>query len=86
MDKLPPIPSPPGTVFREFRVAVLPFVVFATVLGLTVYTWSNYVGPSNFVGEVAPIRTVVSSTQPGHLTLLNVGLLDRIREGLSEGG
>ncbi len=45
MDKLPRIPSPPGTVWREFRVTVMPYIVFAAVLGLTAVTWRSDVGP-----------------------------------------
>ena len=81
MDKLPRIPSPPGTVWREFRVTVLPFVVFAVVLGLTVVSWRNYVGPSALVGEVEAVRSVIASAQPGRVTQLKVTRLQRVKAG-----
>ena len=56
MEKLPQIPSPPGTAFREFRITVMPFLTFAAVLAATVILWRQYVGPSSMVGEVLRAR------------------------------
>ena len=81
MDKLPRIPSPPGVWLRELRIAVLPFVVFTVVLGLTIVTWQRYVGPSALVGEVEAIRAFVSSPQDGRIASLTVDVLDRVRAG-----
>lgn len=81
MDKLPPIPSPPGVAFREFRVRVLPLLAFAGVVAFTAFLWRGYVGPSSWVGEVQMIRTVVSAVQPARVTQIKVGLLDRVTVG-----
>jgi len=81
MEKLPPIPSPPGTAFREFRIGILPYLVFLGAVGLTIYSWKNYVGPSALIGEVQMLRSVVSATQPSRLTQLKVSLLDRVTVG-----
>ncbi|MBN9693211.1 MAG: HlyD family efflux transporter periplasmic adaptor subunit [Verrucomicrobia bacterium] len=81
MDKLPRIPSPPSVWFRELRIAVLPFLTFAIVLGLTVVTWRSYVGPTSLVGEVEMVRNFISSPQSGRLISLNVGLLDTVTAG-----
>ncbi|MFM7100719.1 MAG: HlyD family secretion protein [Verrucomicrobiota bacterium] len=67
MENLPPIPSPPGTAFREFRVNVLPALAFLVVLGFTVWLWRNQVGPANLVGEVEMRRAVLTSVQPGRV-------------------
>lgn len=85
MAKLPRIPSPPRVIFREIRIAVLPFVAFAVVLGLTAVTWRNYVGPATLVGEVEPVRAYVSTPQDGQLITLSVGLLDRVSIGQTVG-
>lgn len=80
-ERLPRIPSPPGTAFREFRVRFLPVIAFAAVLSGTVVTWQSYVAPSNWVGEVETVRSVVSSTQPGRLAELAVGHLQQVSAG-----
>jgi len=85
MDKPTRIPSPPHVVFREIRVAVLPFVAFAVVLGLTILTWRSYVGPGMMVGEVEPVRGFINAPQSGKITVLNVGLLDRVSAGQTIG-
>ncbi len=85
MTKLRRIPSPPRVIFREIRIAVLPFIAFAVVLGLTLVTWRNYVGPAALVGEVEPVRAYVSSPQDGQLIMLSVGLLDPVSVGQTVG-
>lgn len=79
--KLPPIPSPPGTAFREFRINVLPILAFAGVLTAAVQTWRGYVGPSSIVGEAEAVRTVVSSHQAGRVVQLLVGPLQKVSAG-----
>ena len=81
MEKLPHIPSPPGAAFREFRIAVVPGLVFAAVLVLAVLTWRNYVGPSQLVGEVEAIRSLVSAPQAGQILDLRVSFLQRVSQG-----
>jgi len=81
MDKLPRIPSPPGTVWREFRVTVMPYIVFAAVLGLTAVTWRSYVGPSSLVGEVEAVRAPVAAPQAGRIVELDVRHMDRVSKG-----
>lgn len=79
--KLPPIPSPPGTAFREFRITVLPFLMFGLVLVVTAYLWTGYVGPSTLVGEVASNRAIVSCPHPGRVVQLRVGHLQKVLAG-----
>jgi multidrug resistance efflux pump len=81
MEKLPVIPSPPGTTFREFRHSVLPYVVFTVMLVSTVVMWRRYVGPSAWVGEVEMTRSLVSASQPSRITRVLVGPLEKVREG-----
>ncbi|MEN9676171.1 MAG: hypothetical protein RIS76_2067 [Verrucomicrobiota bacterium] len=81
MEKLPHIPSPPGAAFREFRIAVVPGLVFAAVLVLAILTWRNYVGPSQLVGEVEAIRSLVSAPQAGQILDLRVSFLQRVSQG-----
>ncbi|HTH46776.1 MAG TPA: hypothetical protein VMB21_04645 [Candidatus Limnocylindria bacterium] len=81
MDKLPRIPSPSGTVWREFRVTAMPIIAFIVVLILAILLWRSYVGPSAIVGEVETVRSIIASTQPGHLTQMKVTLLQRVKAG-----
>ncbi len=81
MDKLPRIPSPSGTVWREFRVTAVPIVAFVIVLILTIILWRTYVGPSTVVGEVETVRSIVASAQPGRVTQMKVTLLQRVKAG-----
>lgn len=80
-EKLPTIPSPPGTAFREFRIRYLPAITFASVLTMTAVTWQNYVAPSNLVGEVESVRSIITSTQPGRLAELSVNHLQHVLAG-----
>ncbi len=81
MDKLPRIPSPSGTVWREFRVTAVPIVAFVIVLILTIILWRTYVGPSTVVGEVETVRSIVASAQPGRVTQMKVTLLQHVKAG-----
>lgn len=78
---LPRIPTPPGTALREFRISILPVLTFAVVLGLTLATWRNYVGPSQLVGEVSAERAWVLPNESGTLVQIRVGLLERVTNG-----
>lgn len=60
---------------------MVPGLVFAAVLVLTLITWRNYVGPSQLVGEVEAIRSLVSAPQTGQLLDLQVSFLQRVSKG-----
>ena len=76
-----PIPTPAGTLFREFRIQAFPYIAFMLVVGLTVWLWRGYVGPATWVGEVESVRGVVSSVGPGRLAQLQVDALQRVTAG-----
>jgi multidrug efflux pump subunit AcrA (membrane-fusion protein) len=78
---LTPIPTPAGTLFREFRIQAFPYIAFTLVVGLTVWLWRGYVGPATWVGEVESVRGVVSSMGPGRLAQLQVDALQRVTAG-----
>lgn len=78
---LKPIPTPPGTWFREFRIQTFPYIAFVLVLGATVWLWRGYVGPSTLVGEVESVRGIVSSIGPGRLAQVQVDALQRVTAG-----
>lgn len=80
-ESLPPIPTPPGTLFREFRIQAVPYIAFVLVIGATVWLWRGYVGPATLVGEVESVRGVVSSMGPGRLAQVQVDALQRVTAG-----
>lgn len=81
MAKLTPIPTPPGTAWREFRIRYLPALMFIGVLGATAMIWRDYVGPSSMVGEVEMIRAVITSSQAGRVALLNAAHFQVVTAG-----
>ncbi len=76
-----PIPTPAGTLFREFRIQAVPYIAFAMVVGITAWLWQGYVGPATWVGEVESVRGVVSSIGPGRLAHVQVDALQRVTAG-----
>jgi multidrug resistance efflux pump len=78
---LTPIPTPAGTLFREFRIQAVPYIAFAMVVGITAWLWQGYVGPATWVGEVESVRGVVSSIGPGRLAHVQVDALQRVTAG-----
>lgn len=75
--KLPPIPTPFSQVLREFRIQVLPFIVFAlSVVGIVIL-WRNTVAPVGIVGFVDTNQVYVTSLQDGLVSELFV---DRFQE------
>ncbi|MSU31933.1 MAG: HlyD family efflux transporter periplasmic adaptor subunit [Pedosphaera sp.] len=80
-EALKPIPSPPGALFKEFRIAFLPFLLFALVAGLTLQVWRGYVGPSSLMGEVESVKSVIASMNAGRLAQVQVDALQRVLAG-----
>jgi multidrug resistance efflux pump len=81
MDPLPPIPTPRAQVWREFRIQMLPFLVFAGVVVTVVLLWRAYVVPSPVVGEVETITNRVVTLADGHITDLLVDRFERVTNG-----
>lgn len=81
MDTLPPIPTPPAQRWREFRIQVLPLIVFGFILVAVVVVWRNFIQPVGVVGEVEAIRANVTSLQEGLLAELTVDLFEQVTNG-----
>src|SRR5436190_5399880 len=80
-EALPPIPTPPGQRWREFRVRAMPLFVFVVVLAAMVLMWSKYVQPVLIVGLVETNAVNVTTTQAGLLTTLAVNRFDEVTNG-----
>jgi multidrug resistance efflux pump len=81
MSALPKIPSPPSHYWREFRHTYLPFIVFSSVLLLTVNLWNQHVAPPSIVGQVESVRSSVTTTVQGELMELRVDMLQEVKKG-----
>jgi multidrug resistance efflux pump len=81
MEKLPVIPTPLRTRWREFCQNFLPVMTFAGVLGATALMWRSYVVPPNVLAEVETITANVITTQPGVLVSFNVERFQRVTNG-----
>ena len=71
-DKLPPIPTPASQRWREFRIQILPFVVFLGVMTGIVYLWKSYVQPVGVIGYADTNLVNVTSLQDGMISELFV--------------
>lgn len=63
MDSLPPIPTPAAQRWREFRVQVLPLLVFVLILASIALLWKSFVNHSGVVEEVGTAKTNVIGLQ-----------------------
>src|SRR5262245_19623682 len=80
-DKLPPIPTPASQRWREFRIQVLPFVVFLSVLSGIVYLWNAYVQPVGVIGSAETNMVNVTSLSDGLITELCVERFQTVTNG-----
>jgi len=71
-DKLPPIPTPASQRWREFRIQILPFVVFLGIMTGIVYLWKSYVQPVGVIGYADTNQVNVTSLQDGLISELFV--------------
>lgn len=80
-DKLPPIPTPASQRWREFRIQVLPFVVFLSVLSGIVYLWNAYVQPAGVIGSAETNMVNVTSLSDGLISELLVERFQTVTNG-----
>lgn len=80
-DRLPPIPTPAGQVWRQIRLQYLPILTFGVGLLGAATIWTQWVAPPTLVGEAEAIRAELRSAQPGTLARLDVDLLQSVTAG-----
>jgi HlyD family secretion protein len=81
MKGVKPIPTPARLRWREFRIRVVPWLVYASVLAASAWIWVRHVAPPQLVGEVEIVRTQVNSTRAGRLADLRVEQFQAVRAG-----
>src|SRR5688572_4721119 len=81
MESLPPIPTPAAQRWREFRIQILPLLVFVAILATIALMWRSFVQPSGVVGEVEAVKANVISLQDGVIAELTVDRLQYVTNG-----
>jgi multidrug resistance efflux pump len=81
MEALPPIPTPLHQRWREFRIQVLPVIVFLITAVTIVYMWRTYVHSSDVVGAVQTNTVSITTTTEGRLADLLVDEFDTVAKG-----
>ncbi len=78
---LPPIPSPPDHLWRQFRFNVIPVLAFLVILCVAAWLWGrNLINPL-MVGTAEAAETDVSSPKAGWLSQLKVQLYQDVQAG-----
>ncbi len=80
-EKLPLIPTPASQRWREFRIQILPFLVFIAIMAGIVYLWRAYVQPSGVIGSAETNMVNVTTLQDGLLTELFVERFQNVVTG-----
>src|SRR6266540_1850090 len=80
-EKLPPIPTPVSQRWREFRIQVLPFVLFLSLLLGIVYLWKSYVQPIGVIGAAETNLVNITSLQDGVISELFVERFQNVTTG-----
>ena len=80
MNALPPIPTPAARRWREFRIRLLPGVVFLAAAAAAIVIWRTSLAGPTLVGQVEPVQATVSSYKPGLLAHLNVTRFQQVKK------
>ena len=78
---LPPIPTPPNQLWREFRISFLPLIIFTATLIGVLLLWRQYVVPISVLGLVQTNSVQIVTTQAGLVSNLTVRQFDWVTNG-----
>src|SRR5437870_8167665 len=81
MRDLKPIPIPTAQRWREFRIRIIPLLIFTGTLVAAAMIWRQQVPASALLGEVEPVTANVSSPKAGVLANLNISRLQGVKAG-----
>jgi multidrug resistance efflux pump len=80
-DKLTPIPTPMTQRWRDFRIQILPLVVFVVVVVAVIGLWWQMGGSGHLAGVAEGVRSTVTSPQAGLLQEVNVQPYQIVQQG-----
>ncbi len=75
------IPTSRTQRWREFRMQIIPAVVFCLVLCLAAVIWKTDIFPGALVGRVETVQANVASAKAGWITQLHVARLQKVAQG-----
>jgi multidrug resistance efflux pump len=81
MDSLPPIPTPAGQRWREFRIQALPLLVFSCIVIAAAFLWRSLIIPMNLVGQAEAVTASVTVTVPGLIESLSADRFAEVTNG-----
>ena len=81
MDALPPIPTPASQRWREFRIQILPVLVFMLVVGGVVVLWRQAGTGGHLSGVAEGVRSTISSPGLGLLQQVSVQPYQMVQMG-----
>jgi multidrug resistance efflux pump len=82
MEPLPVIPTPFSARWREFRIRVVPFIMFALAIAGSVFMWRyGGIGAGGVPGIGEGVRSQISSAQPGVLEKVLVKPYEFVQAG-----
>ena len=76
-----PIPIPIRQRWRDFRLRLVPPLVFAAAVVVLAFLWKDYVAAPTLTGQAEAVLLNVSSSKPGMLTQLAVNRFQSVRAG-----
>ena len=76
-----PIPIPPALRWREFRICVLPILLFVVAVGVAGFLWQRNITSPALVGEVEVRSAQVITPYAGKIAQLNANLFQTIAKG-----
>ena len=81
MEALPPIPTPPRLLWREFCLRVVPVLFFCALVAVVAVMWSQVNTAQTLTGVGEGARSLVSSPQAGLLWELKVRPYQLVNQG-----
>jgi multidrug resistance efflux pump len=76
-----PIPIPLKQRWREFRIQVLPALIFLAASAAAVVLWKDYAPAPSLLGQVETVTANISSPKSGVLANLHINRLQRVKAG-----
>lgn len=80
-ENLEPIPTPKEQLWKEFRVAYLPWIIMALTIGITWVVWTQVAIAPTMMGEVESVRAQVVSPDIGVVEKVAINRFQEVKAG-----